>query len=101
MSNSPVILDVHIEAVPGREHQVGEGLRALLEPTRTEPGCLTYLLHRDPANPGKFLFYKEFENKEALDSHVNSEDFQKWATYRAKHGDPMAAAVVTRWQPVT
>ncbi len=97
----PVILDVHIEAVPGREHEVEEGLHALLEPTRREPGCLTYLLHRDPAHPGNFLFYEQFENEEALGLHVNSEHYQKWATYRAKHGDPIASAVITKWLAVT
>ena len=97
MSEAPVVLNVHMQAVPGRERDLEAQLRGLLEPTRKEPGCLAYELHADPENPGKFMFYEKFESQAALDSHLASPHFQKFLVYREAHGDPVASAMVTRW----
>lgn len=97
MSESPVVLNVHMQAVPGREHDLQAQLRGLLEPARKEPGCLAYELHGDPENPGKFMFYEKFESQAALDAHLAH--FQKFVAYRAQ-GDPVASAVVTRWRAI-
>ena len=100
MSDSDIILNVHMEAVPGREQDLERELRALLAPTRSEAGCLTYELHRDPENPAKFMFFEKFKNQAALDEHVNAPYFKNFLNYRAK-GDPVATTVVTRWRVVS
>jgi quinol monooxygenase YgiN len=99
MSDGPIILNVHMEAVAGREEDLARELQGLLAPTRTEAGCLTYELHRDPENPGKFMFYEKFKNQAALDEHVNAPYFKNFLSYRAK-SDPVAETVVTRWRAV-
>lgn len=100
MSDIPIVLNVQMEAVPGREKDLETQLRALLLPTRGEPGCIVYELHLDPENPAKFMFYEKFKSQAALDEHVNSPHFQKFLAYRKDHGDPVAVTHVTRWRAV-
>ena len=101
MSDAHVILNVHMEAVPGREQDLARELTALVEPTRKESGCVAYELHRDPENPAKFMFYERFKSQAALDDHVNTPHFKKFLAYRQAHEDPVAATNVTRWRIIS
>ncbi len=58
-------------AAPGREEELESVLRALLEPTRREAGCLRYdLLRSFPGvTPVEFVFVEEWASVEALDAH--------------------------------
>lgn len=99
MNDPHVILNVHMDAVPGHEEELAEQLKALVAPTQAEPGCLTYQLHRDPENPGKFMFYERFVSQEALDSHTASPHLVKFRAYRAAaNPDPLAKSVATKWK---
>lgn len=98
MAEGHIILNVHMEAVPGREQELARELRGLLEPTRGEPGCVAYWLHEDPENPTKFMFYEKFADQAALDAHLQSAHFQKFQHYRQEGADPVAATQVTRWR---
>src|ERR1700758_197507 len=98
MSDAHIILNVHMAAVPGREQELENQLHALLAPTRSEPGCLAYELHRDPEDHCQFMFYEKFKSQEALDAHVSSPHFKKFLAYREAKGDPVAATTVTRWR---
>jgi quinol monooxygenase YgiN len=100
MIDNPIILNVHIQAVPGREEELANELRALLIPTRTEPGCLAYELHRDPEDPRKFMFYEKFENQGALDMHLKSPHFEKFQAYLTTKSNPIAAQTVTKWRSI-
>jgi quinol monooxygenase YgiN len=98
MSDGHIVLNVHMEAATGREEDLARELRALVAPTRQEPGCLAYELHFDPDTPGKFMFYEKFVDQAALDAHVGSAHFSKWKQYRAAGPDPVAVSHVTRWR---
>ena len=98
MSANPIILNVHMEAVPGREEELARELRRLLGPTRNEPGCMAYWLHNDPEHRGKFMFYEKFISQAALDAHLKTPHFQRFQDYRQKNGDPVATTQVTRWR---
>ncbi|MBT9332383.1 putative quinol monooxygenase [Paracidobacterium acidisoli] len=95
-----VVLDVHMEAVPGRELELEKALLALVAPTREEPGCLTYLLHRNQEHSGRFLFYEKFRDQAALEAHLATSHFQKFAALRAAGNDPVAVVTVTKWNVV-
>jgi|ERR1700734_2353167 quinol monooxygenase YgiN len=99
MSDSPIILNVHMEAVAGREKDLENQLSALVPPTRGEPGCLAYELHRDTEQSGKFMLFEKFKSQAALDEHVASGYFKKFLDYRAKN-DPVAVVTVTKWQAI-
>jgi quinol monooxygenase YgiN len=97
MTETPIILNVHFEAAPGREEDLVRELSALVEPTRKEAGCLVYELHVDPQNHGKLMFYEKFAGQAALDFHVSAPHFKKFLSYREK-SDPVAGQTVTRWK---
>ena len=44
--------------------------RTMVEPTRTEPGCLRYELWQDLAEPTRFAMVEEWESEEALATHL-------------------------------
>jgi quinol monooxygenase YgiN len=97
MANDHVILNVHLQAAAGREEEAATQLRKLLAPTRREPGCVNYLLHRDPKDPTKFMFYEEFKSEEALQDHTKAPHFQEWAAYQAANEGLIEKATVTYW----
>lgn len=100
MSNDHVILNVHLQAAPGREEEAATQLRNLIAPTRSEPGCVTYVLHRDPQDPTKFMFYEEFRNQDALEAHSKMPHFQNWVAYQAAHDGLIEKSTVTYWRSV-
>jgi quinol monooxygenase YgiN len=60
-------------------------LLALVEPSRKDEGCTTYVLHEVIGDPNKFLFYEGWSDIAALDAHVATpklqhaqERFEKW-----------------------
>ena len=61
-----------IVALPGREAETEAVLRALIPPTRLDPGYIRYDLHRDLDDPRTFLFYETWESRAALDAHLTS-----------------------------
>lgn len=96
MSDSPIILNVVLEATKGREEELAGLLSKLVGPTRSEPGCMGYELNTSSEKPGTFLFYEKFANQAALDAHVASAHFQNFLKQR-EASDPVAAQTVTRW----
>jgi quinol monooxygenase YgiN len=95
-----VILNVHMQAAPGFENELGEHLSAMVGPTRSESGCITYQLHRDPEDPSKFMFYERFKSQAALDDHGETPHLQKFRAYRAEFPDRVSSVVVTKWRVV-
>jgi quinol monooxygenase YgiN len=94
-----IVLNVHIQAAPGKGPELLEHLQALLAPSRNEPGCLKYMLHTDPEDQDKLMFYEEFADQAALDAHIAAPYFQAFLRYREScDPDPQQSAVVTRWQ---
>lgn len=59
-----------VKANPGKEQSVRQGLLALIEPTRREPGCIRYDLHESLDDPALFVFYENWTSKAALDAHL-------------------------------
>jgi quinol monooxygenase YgiN len=59
-------------AQPGKEEELKKHLLALVAPTRKEAGCLLYELHQDHSAPGHFVFFENWESKEALERHIKT-----------------------------
>jgi quinol monooxygenase YgiN len=87
-----------IRAKPGQEERVASELRALLEPTRAETGCLNFDMHRSTTDPGRFMFHENWTSEEALEAHFRTPHIQRWVSLV----DELCAEPldVTRWQPV-
>jgi quinol monooxygenase YgiN len=43
---------------PGKEQILRDALLAMIEPTKKEPGCISYMLHGDPKNPAVFYLFE-------------------------------------------
>ena len=63
----------HIKARPDKVAEMREVLMALLEPTRNEEGCVSYVLTQNVDDPTDFTFIEEWESVEAVQAHLSSE----------------------------
>ncbi len=70
----PELLTViaHMRAKPGKEDELREALRSLIEPTRAEEGYVNYDLHEAVEEPGLFYFYENWESPGHLDEHLTA-----------------------------
>ena len=65
-----VTVIAHMRAKPGKEQDLRDALKALIEPTRQEEGYVNYDLHQGVEDPGTFFFYENWESPEHLDAHL-------------------------------
>ncbi len=55
---------------------VKKALVKLVDPTRSEAGCIEYMLHQDIANPAVFIFYENWDNEECLEKHKETDHYK-------------------------
>jgi quinol monooxygenase YgiN len=60
---------VRFDSRPGRAEQLSKELRALLEPTRAEPGCLDIHLYEEKSTSGAFFIHSSWKDDAAFDAH--------------------------------
>jgi len=72
MSATPLYLLVRMVALPGRADALRHVLRALVEPTRGEDGCLRYDLLEEDGDEPAFLFVETWRDADALAAHGTS-----------------------------
>ena len=77
MAKTPFNFIAHFKAKPGHEDDVHRILDAMVAPTRAEPGCVNYDLHRLIDDPSRFVLYEGWHSKEALDEHMTLPHFTK------------------------
>ena len=65
-----VTVTAHIKAKKDLEENLKKELLTLIEPTRSETGCITYDLYHDQQNKSHFMFYESWENKSDLEQHL-------------------------------
>lgn len=72
------MLTIHvlIPAKPGKSEALGAALKALLEPTRKEKGCISYDAHKSNDDPDLYLMYENWESQAALDAHFQTPHLQ-------------------------
>ena len=56
-------------AKAGKESQVEQILRACVQPSRAEDGCLSYVLNRCIEQAGRFVFVERWASHEAIARH--------------------------------
>jgi quinol monooxygenase YgiN len=56
-------------AKAGFRDQLEQAVRAVVAPSRRDPGCLHYDLHQDLAEPDRFVFIETWASQDALDQH--------------------------------
>lgn len=66
-----------LRAKPGAEEELGRRLMELIEPSRQEPGCLNYDLHRSNTDPAVWCMYENWRSQADLDLHFQTEPLQR------------------------
>lgn len=70
------VLVARMTARAGEEERAADLIRRLAEASRTEPGNLHYVPHRDPEDPRVFLIYEQYRDEAAFEAHGQTEHFQ-------------------------
>jgi quinol monooxygenase YgiN len=73
-----LILAGTIRIAPERLAELRPHLRAQVEATRAEPGCLDYALTEDTLDPGLIRVYEHFLDEDALAFHRASPHMAAW-----------------------
>ncbi len=67
---APVVVVAVVEIKPGAEDEALAAFEVLVGETHGEEGCVTYALHRDNAEPTRFVFVEHWASQAALDAHM-------------------------------
>lgn len=70
-------LVVFWHAKPGNADVVAKILVELAERTMTEPGAISFRVHRDTSNDHAFVLYELYRNEDAFKAHRASEHFRQ------------------------
>ena len=73
-----VTVVARIKAKPEASTKIHEELLKLIEPTRSEDGCINYDLYQDNEDPSLFFFLENWESRELLDKHLESEHIKAY-----------------------
>lgn len=66
----------HLRAQEGKGAALGEALKGLIEPTRAEPGNISYELLASLDDERNYTFVEEYQDGDALDAHMNTPHVQ-------------------------
>ena len=65
-----------VKARPGKANELLTLLSTMIEPTRKEPGCISYSLLQNKEDPADFALIEEWQNSTALQSHFATKHFK-------------------------
>jgi quinol monooxygenase YgiN len=92
----------HVKAKPGMERRMREDLLALLTPTRSEAGCITFDLLADINDPTVFMLYENWESKAALDAHFEQPYVkQVLQAYDVTLAKPIVVNFLSKVEPIS
>ncbi len=74
-----IVLAVTWMAHDGHEADVADLFRKLETASRTEPGCLMYIVHRHKTDQRRFFIYEQYAGAAALEAHRQAPHFQQLA----------------------
>jgi quinol monooxygenase YgiN len=65
-----------VKARPDKVSELRSILTSLVEPTRKEPGCISYTLLQNNEDPTDFVLVEEWQSSTALQSHFATKHFR-------------------------
>ncbi len=77
MAQDTLRVIARVKARPGKVDELLSVLSALVEPTRKEPGCISYNLFQNNQDPTDFALIEEWKNNAALESHLATKHFKQ------------------------
>lgn len=94
----PFVVIARFRAKAGSEDRLRDVLRALVEPTRAEQGCLHYEMVRSQKDPAAFTFFEKWADEASLMAHAQAPHVVRARAERADLLD--GPHDVSRWDVV-
>ena len=66
-----------MNALQGKEKDLQDVLINLIDPTRKEPGCISYILLINISDQTEYTFFEEWKTEKDLEAHMQSAHFQE------------------------
>ncbi|KRG66640.1 hypothetical protein ABB27_13080 [Stenotrophomonas terrae] len=82
---SELFINVVLYAKQGREQQLHDALKVVVDASRKEQGALRYDLYRDQADPRRFIFVEHWASHELREKHHHHGPHIKY--FEAHHAD--------------
>jgi len=99
MAEQAFTVVARVRAKAEKLEQVRETLKALVGPTRQEPGCISYVLHQSKDDPCSFLFVETWKSQADLNDHLQKPYLQALVAQAEEIlSEPLD---VTMWHEVT
>lgn len=76
MAEDTLRVVARVKARPNKVNELLSVLSFLVEPTRKEPGCLSYELMQNNEDPTDFTLIEEWQSNTALESHFATKHFK-------------------------
>jgi quinol monooxygenase YgiN len=83
--SQPYSLFGFVRAKPEKAAELEALLLSFVAPTRQEPGCLEYHLHRDQNDPTRFGFYEVWRSRADLEQHMALPLIRRFLDHRAEY----------------
>ena len=80
MAENTLRVVARVKARPGRVNELLSVLNSMVEPTRKEPGCISYELLQNNEDPTDFTLIEEWQSDTALQSHFATKHFKEALT---------------------
>jgi len=90
MKNKRITLLALVKAKEGMEETVRQELLSLVNPTRSEPGCISYDLHQATNDKSQFMFFENWKSMEDLEKHRETPHMK---VFRQKVGSLLAKPI--------
>ncbi len=69
MAEPVVVVAAFLRGRAGKEKELAGRLQALVLAARSDPGVMTYDLHRSTQDPASWFLYERYESQEHFDKH--------------------------------
>ena len=76
MAEDTLRVIARVKARPNKVNELLSVLSSLVEPTRKEPGCISYKLLQNNEDPTDFVLIEEWQSSTALQSHFATKHFK-------------------------
>ena len=98
MTEQKVSVIAQFKAQKGKVAELKKELLALIGLSRSEPGCITYVLHQSVEDKTCFMFYENWGNKKDLDEHLKKPYIK---TFLERAGELLASPVkISLWEMI-
>ncbi|WP_126652786.1 putative quinol monooxygenase [Chryseobacterium aureum] len=67
-----------LKSRPEKREKLKHALQQLIDPSRSEAGCIYYILFEDKNVPGTFYMWEAFKDDKAFEFHTQTEHFKNF-----------------------